>query len=132
MDKKTSKKRPPPISVRCTDVQRTELRRRASKANLSVSAYIKFVALEQSPRKLKRQSYDHIMLAKVLAHILRVGNNLNQIARRLNMDCPVEIPEIQTALNHHSIMHFELMKSLGYRRKALKVTFNQSAGSYDY
>ena len=132
MEKQVSKKRPPPISVRCTNEQRTELRRRASKANLSVSGYIKFVALEQSPRKLKCQSYDRALLAKVLAHILRVGNNLNQIARRLNMDCPVEIPEMQTALNHHSIMHFELMRALGYRGKTLKVTFNQSAGSHDY
>ena len=131
MGKQVSKKRPPPISVRCTETQRTELRRRASKANLSVSGYIKFVALEQSPRKLKCKSYDRVMLAKVLAHILRVGNNLNQIARRLNMDCPVDIPEIQNALHHHSDIHFQLMKVLGYRRKTLTVTFNQNAGLHD-
>lgn len=132
MDKQLSTKRSPPTSIRFSDKQKDELIRRATKSGLSISGYIKLTALNQSPRKLRQPTIDRKLLAQVLAHLGRVGNNLNQLSRTLNRGRSIEIVELQQALIHHEHMHVMIMIALGYRDKSLKHEFNKNGSHRDY
>lgn len=71
VNRKPKRKRPSPISVRVSDVERAELERRA--AGMSVSSYLKECALGKAatPRKTRGKFpvKDHQALARVLRHL---------------------------------------------------------------
>ena len=110
-----SNKRTPPFSMRLSDDERTEIERRASIAGLSIAGYCKSVILNKPPpRKSRRASIDQIELSRLLGELGRVGSNLNQIARQLNMGASVEVPEVQEALNDLAETRAAIMTALGY------------------
>ena len=72
------------INVRCSDVEHEALAERAFAAGLPVSTYLRTVALGVVP---KERITVH---TKQAIHALnRLGNNLNQLARRHNSNEPV-------------------------------------------
>lgn len=68
------RKRPHILRVRLSDTELAALTQRAEAVNRTVAAYVRDVALGQSPR-----TRDTMALVAALS---RVGNNLNQLAKR--------------------------------------------------
>ena len=116
MKEHSSNKRPAPFSVRLSDDERAELVRRAEAAGLSIGGYWKSAVFNiPPPRKSRRPRTDTAELAKLLGQLGRVGNNINQLARILNYEGSVEIPELVTALKDLAEMRAAVMHVLGYQ-----------------
>jgi len=129
MGKQVSTKRTPPFSIRLSDRERVEIERRSRAAGLSIAGYFKSAALNQRPRKFRHPQVDRAELARLLGQLGRVGNNLNQLARTLNTEGSVEIPELTQALNDLSDMRAMVMSALGYR-ETTEETGNDKQGKH--
>ncbi len=132
MGKQVSKKRTPPFSIRLSDDERAEIVRRSHAAGLSIAGYFKSVALNQRPRKFRHPQVDRAELARLLGQLGRVGNNLNQLARTLNTEGSVEIPELTQALNDLSAMRAMVMSALGYRETTKETGNDKQGHHHDY
>ena len=116
MTEHSSSKRPAPFSVRLSVDERKELVRRAENAGLSIGGYWKSAVFNlPPPRKSRRPRSDTAELAKLLGQLGRVGNNINQLARTLNSEGSVEIPELEQALKDLADMRAAVMHVLGYQ-----------------
>lgn len=116
MNDQSSNKRPAPFSIRLSVDERAEIVRRADAAGLSIGGYWKSAVFNlPPPRKSHRPSVDRVELAKLLGQLGRVGNNINQLARTLNMEGSVEIPELTEALKELTDMREAVMIALGYQ-----------------
>ena len=73
------------ITFRVTDEEHARYQERASRAGLAVGAFARAAGLnEAGPRARRRRPIEHAALAQLMAAMNRVGNNLNQIARKIN------------------------------------------------
>jgi len=116
MPKTISNKRTPPFSIRLSHEERAELERRAETAGLTIGGYCKSVIFEKDPpRRSRRPSVEKVELARLLGEVGRLGNNLNQIARRLNFESTVDIPELKEALFDLSALRASVVMALGYK-----------------
>lgn len=116
MNDQSSNKRPAPFSIRLSVDERAEIVRRAEAAEISIAAYWKLAVFNlPPPRKSRRPSVDRIELAKLLGQLGKVGNNINQLARILNTDGSVEIPELTKALKELTDMRAAVMNAMGYQ-----------------
>ena len=116
MNNQSSNKRPAPFSIRLSDDERAEIVRRADAAGLSIGGYWKSAVFNlPPPRQSHRPSVDRVELAKLLGQLGRVGNNINQLARTLNAEGSVEIPELTQALKELTDMREAVMIALGYQ-----------------
>jgi hypothetical protein len=79
--------------VRFTEAQWQTLRERAQSCGLPTSTYLRRVGLGAIPRQ-RPDIPEH----RVVNQLARVGNNLNQIARKVNSGIPVPESEIREAL----------------------------------
>lgn len=87
------------ITVRLTDDERDKLHELSSRSGLAVGAFMRAAAFGKSgPRAQRRPPADHQTLRKLLGECGRIGNNINQIAHRLNAGELAQIPEIREAL----------------------------------
>ena len=69
-----------PVPVRMTPDENSRLKERANQAGLSLSRYLVECGLITGPSTYE----DREQRERALMEIRRVGNNLNQVARRLN------------------------------------------------
>ncbi len=116
LNDKVSNKRPSPFSIRLSDDERSEIVRRADAAGLSIGGYWKSVVLNAPPpRRSRRAPADHAELAKLLAHLGKLSSNVNQLARQINTEGSVDLPELVDALADIAIMRNAIMSALGYR-----------------
>lgn len=94
------------ISVRVDGPEREELRARARRASITVGAYIRKQALDAPPpRQSSRPAIEVQVLARLTGQLGKIGNNLNQIAHRMNatgLVSPLDVAFIRR-------MHDELM-----------------------
>jgi uncharacterized membrane protein YgaE (UPF0421/DUF939 family) len=78
---KKKEKRETEIKIRLTDKEKDELRTLAKEEGLSVSEYIrKHTLKKQAERELKME-----MERQLIYELNRIGNNLNQMARGINI-----------------------------------------------
>jgi hypothetical protein len=78
---KKKEKRETEIKIRLTDREKDELRTLAKEEGLSVSEYIrKHTLKKQAERELKME-----MERQLIYELNRIGNNLNQMARGINI-----------------------------------------------
>lgn len=84
------RQRPNILRVRLSDAELAALTQRAEASNRTVAAYVRDVALGQSPR-----SRDN---AALVAALSRVGNNLNQLAKRAHQTGHVPAAEVLAPL----------------------------------
>jgi hypothetical protein len=115
-------KYPPPFSLRLTDEERTELRRRAG--SKSVGEYVRSVLFgaDVSPRKSRRHPRE---IDKARASQLaglgrsRLASNLNQIAKAANIGAlpltPALVAELHAACRDIRAMREGLLKDLQIR-----------------
>ena len=112
----TSRKRPPPFSLWLTPDERREIENRAERAGLSMGGYCKSIIFDAPPpRRSRRPVIEKIELARLLGELGKVGSNLNQLARQINMEGAVEMPELKEALIDLAEMRAAVMVALGYR-----------------
>lgn len=72
------------IIIRLTKQQKDIISKRAKKVNLSVSKYLRESAVNVT---IKQQNKD---LIGIISGMNRIGNNLNQIARKVNVNFYIE------------------------------------------
>ena len=129
MVNKASNKRASPFSVRLSDAEREELVRRANESGLSIGGYWKSAVFNTPPpRKSRRPSVEHVALAKLLPHLGKIGSNVNQLARRINTEGNVSLPELIRALEDIATMRAAIMSALGYdvsEDRSIADTFNR-------
>jgi hypothetical protein len=106
--------RPAPFTVRLTSEERAELERRAERAGLSLGGYFKSATFNTPPPpQSRRPPVDRTELAKLLAAIGRIGNNVNQLARVANAGSWPESKELSKACAEIKLIRITLMKALG-------------------
>jgi hypothetical protein len=103
------------ITVRCTPETRAAYTAAAARAGLSVGAYLRVMAEGTAgPRARRRPPLEREAIAQLLGHVGRVGGNVNQIARALNMTGAVpQQAAIARAAEDISAIRLALMQALG-------------------
>ena len=104
------------IKVRCLPDEFAAISAKAEAAGMSPAAYMRAAALGTAgPRAQRRLPVAAHLLRQVLGHLGRVGNNLNQIARRLNegVAAHTQLPELAEALADFARMRDALYTALG-------------------
>jgi hypothetical protein len=73
------------VAVRCTDAEHAALTERATRAGLSVGAYLRAAGLgAPGIRSARRPPVEKVALAQALGLLGRYGGNLNQLAHAAN------------------------------------------------
>lgn len=86
------------ILVRLTTEELGILAAKADRAGYTRAAFARAALLGDPGLRARRlPPADHVMLRRVLADLGRVGNNLNQLARGMNMGEVPEVPELRDA-----------------------------------
>lgn len=101
------------IGVRVSPEERHEIDKAAEEAGLTVGSFLRSIALKKArtmPRK--RPALDVLLLGQILGQLGKVGNNLNQIAKRLNERKGVGQERIILALKELSTLKEQLVKEL--------------------
>lgn len=108
------------MAFRCLAHERTAIRANADKAGLAVGAFLRAAALgSPGPRAKRRPPADHQVLRQLLGHLGRIGNNINQIARRLNAGAQADIPELREALTAYLEIRNGIFSALGMEPKVV-------------
>lgn len=82
-----------------TDAENSQLAARAAEAGLSAAGYLRASALgDAGPRARRAPTVEKQALGAAIAELNRVGNNINQIARALNIG-----KDYDDAFLHHSV-----------------------------
>ncbi|MGH6907596.1 MAG: plasmid mobilization protein [Aestuariivirga sp.] len=119
----SKRSKPPPKRPRDVDYhfrmsqeERATARALAAKAGLALGAFSRACILgDAGPRAKRRPTADHAALRQILGHIGRTGNNINQIARRLNAGEKAHIPELREALAAHLEIRNAIFVALGMK-----------------
>ncbi len=114
MNIKTSKQYPR-LSIRLSEKERLEIEARAQRSGLTMGGYCKHVIFNtKPPRQSRRPVPEKAELSRLMGQVSRVGGNINQIARQLNMHSAIDVEEIHTAVSDISEARDAIMKALGY------------------
>ncbi len=101
------------VTVRLTRDERDTLKALSSRAGLATGAFMRAAAFgDAGPRARRRPPVDHKALRQLLGECGRVGNNINQIARRLNAGEPIDIPELRAALAAYLEIRAAILRAL--------------------
>jgi len=105
-----------PISVRCTAKDHAVIDEAATKAGLSIGAYLRTLALGSAgPRAVRRPPIERRELARLLGHVGKVGSNLNQLAYAYNRDRLLPgFAELVAMRREVGEMRAALIKALGH------------------
>lgn len=110
------------ILVRLSDAEFAQLAAKADRAGFARAAFIRATALgEAGPRAQRRPQADHVALRRLLGELGRVGNNINQIARRLNTGIDFYPDDLDEALSAYLQL-----------RDAIFVALNMEPGERDH
>lgn len=102
------------IPVRCTPEERDAIAAKADRAGLAAGAFLRAAALgDAGPRAQRRPPADAQELRRLLGDLGRVGSNVNQIARALNRERQVEVPELRAALRAYLDLRSAILSALG-------------------
>lgn len=98
MKKKETRTRAIEFKLRCTEEEAEQLRKKVEKSGCTIQEY-----LLQSALKSEVKVYDNSGLIAFIPEIKRIGNNINQIAKRCNEGGALaraeEVEEIQKELS---------------------------------
>jgi hypothetical protein len=102
--------------IRLTDAELAQIDAAADRAGLAVGSYVRAVLFTgNAPRAVRSPSVDRKALAQILAHLGRLGSNVNQIARVLNYGESHDQRELERALSEITELRNALMSALGRR-----------------
>ena len=101
------------VTVRLTKDERDALDALASRSGLASGAFMRAAAFgDAGPRAQRRPPADHRALRQLLGECGRIGNNINQIAKRLNEGEPVNFPELRAALAAYLDIRAAILRAL--------------------
>jgi hypothetical protein len=103
------------IPVRSNESERAAISEKATRAGLSVGAFLRSLALgDAGPRAVRRPPIERKELARLLGHLGKVGSNINQLAHAFNRDRILPgFPELLAIREDIKQMRAALMKALG-------------------
>jgi hypothetical protein len=102
------------LAVRCTPEELAAIQEKAAASGLATGAFARAAMLGGSgPRARRRTTADKEALLRVLAQLGRVGNNINQIARRLNTGDTIHLPSLEQALGAYLDIRNAIFEALG-------------------
>ena len=103
-------------TVMLTPGERAALEADAAAAGLSLGAYLRACGLkgEAGPRARRSPTVDRQALAVARAELGRIGNNLNQMTRAVNMNWVPDMPELRATLAEVRQASAAILKALGY------------------
>lgn len=100
--------------VRWTVDEHARMTQKADKAGMATAAFLRAAALgDAGPRAQRRAPADKDALLRILGQLGRIGSNVNQIARRLNLGGAPDLPEIQEALSAYLEIRNAIFEALG-------------------
>ena len=111
-DKRTGNKTVTRPAHRPEERRRPRTRPTSGPATLSLPCFGRPPSAAAGPRARRRPPADHVALRKLLGECGRVGNNINQIARRLNADGPLDIPELRATLAAYLDIRAAILRAL--------------------
>ena len=101
------------VLVRLTDEEFRDVSAKADRAGYPLAALFRHAALgSPGPRAQRRPPADHATLRQILGHCGRIGNNLNQIAKRLNEGGQANIRELVEACSAYLIIRDAILAAL--------------------
>jgi hypothetical protein len=102
------------VPVRMTVEERDRLQALSARSGLAAGAFMRAAAFgEAGPRAQRRPSAEAATLRRLLGELGRVGNNVNQIARRLNSGEAASLPQLNEALGAYLGMRNAIYRALG-------------------
>jgi hypothetical protein len=104
------------ISFRCTANNHAVIDEAATRAGLSIGAYLRALALGSAgPRAVRRPPVERRELARLLGHLGKVGSNINQLAYAYNRDRLVPaLAELVGIRRDVGEMRAALLRALGH------------------
>lgn len=112
----TDDRRPSPFPIRLTDEERAEAEARAERAGLSLGGFFKAAALDSSPprrARVRHPTADRVMLGQLMAHVGKIGSNVNQLAFQANTGSWPDRFAIEEAAADVKWMRNTIMEALG-------------------
>jgi hypothetical protein len=114
--RKPVRRNPHQTGVRWNDDDYARLLANAEKAGMSVSAYIRFCALEKPVTPSRRQATVELQaLAKAIGLVNKLGGNVYQLVRFMNFHGIVYPQEVVAALEGLDILIIAMMGAIGRR-----------------
>ncbi|MEY2853172.1 MAG: hypothetical protein RL030_304 [Pseudomonadota bacterium] len=102
------------LRVRLTEAERAALDVAAEQAGLSRASYARQVLLAvPPPRQARRPPVERVELARLLAHIGKVGSNLNQLAHLGNAGAAVDGAALAAELAELATVRQAIRAALG-------------------
>ena len=102
------------VTIRLDEAEHTKINERAENAGLTLSGYFRSAVLNTPPPpQSRRPPVDRTELAKLLAAMGRIGNNINQLARVANAGSWPESSALSKACTDIKSIRTTLMKALG-------------------
>jgi hypothetical protein len=102
------------LRVRLTDAERAALDTASERAELSLAGYARQVLLAAPPpRQSRRPPVEKAELARLLAHIGKVGSNLNQLAHTGNTGAAVDGAALAAELAELATLRKAIRAALG-------------------
>jgi hypothetical protein len=102
------------LRVRLTDAERAALDEAAERAGLSLASYARQVLLAvPPPRQARRPPVERVELARLNAHIGKIGSNLNQLAHAGNVGAAVDGVALAAELGELALVRAAIFAALG-------------------
>jgi hypothetical protein len=112
--KSQKRQRSKQIKTPCTPDEYQAISAKADAAGMTRAAYSRTAMLGNAgPRSQRRMPADAEALREILGHLGRVGNNINQIAYRINKGDPCDLPELRQALADYAPIRNAIYQALG-------------------
>ena len=105
------------VQFRCTKEEHAAAEQLADRAGLALGAFARAAMLGSTgPRAQRRPPADHQALRQILGHLGSIGNNLNQIAYKLNSGQQASLPELKGCLRGYLELRDAIFQALGKTR----------------
>ena len=103
------------LTIRLTPTEKADFLTRANRAGLTAGSFLRAMMNNgaPAPRSVRLPPADHVALREILGALGRIGNNLNQIALKLNRGRDVAFPALQQVLDEVMAARAELRIALG-------------------
>lgn len=102
-----------PIQIRVTPAERLEFESLAAQMGLSVPSFIRAMILTDPEIKAtRRPTLDRVLMADLLGKLGKLGNNINQIAHRLNEGRGVGSNRMAAALDDFAELKNKVLEAL--------------------
>ena len=112
----------PRLTIRLSIDERSDLEARADKLGLSMGGYCKSVIFNTPPPKASRRpARDKAELARLLGQVSMLGNNVNQIAKRLHVTSSLDQHRLREAITDLYDIRAAILNALGYHDAEINI-----------